>query len=84
MARGGRIELNLALLRLILDLPEHTQIVAVEQSDGERANNVCQLIVSSPFAPVWSEGGELAELRLIYKSAGCCVSELERIEGLDT
>lgn len=83
-ARGGRIELNLALLRLLLDIPEHVCIVAVQQSEDDKAMNVCQLIVSSQFAPIWNEGGELAELRLIYKSAGCCTSELEGIVGLDT
>ena len=84
MARGGRIELNLALLRMVLDLPENVSIVAVQQSDEDRALNVAQLIVSSPYAPEWDEGSELAVLIPIYRAVNCQRTELVRIEGLDT
>jgi hypothetical protein len=84
MARGGRIELNLSLLRMVLDLPENCSIVAVQQSDGDRALNVAQLIVSSPYAPEWEEGADLVVLRPIYRAVNCQRTELVRIEGLDT
>lgn len=83
-ARGGRIELNLALLRLLLDLPSEMRIIEVRQSDDDLAMNVCQLIVSHPYAPIWKEGDELAPLKLYYRAVNCQRSELIRIEGLDT
>jgi hypothetical protein len=82
--RGGRIELNLSLLRMVLDLPENCSIVEIRQSDNDRAMNVAQLIVSSPYAPEWNDGDELAVLRPIYRAVNCQRTELVRIEGLDT
>jgi hypothetical protein len=84
MARGGRIEINLALLRLLMDLPEQMHIVEIRQSDADRGRNVAQLIVSHPLAPAWIEGEDMAEMRPIYRSVNCQKSELVRIEGLDT
>lgn len=83
MARGGRIELNLSLLRMVLDLPEEMSICAVRQSEDDRLLNVCQLIVSHPYAPEWNDN-EPAEMRPIYRAVNCQRTELVRIEGLDT
>lgn len=84
MARGGRIELNLSLLRMLLDLPAEMHIVEVRQTDEDCARNVAQLIVSHPRAPEWEDGGELPMLRPIYRAVNCQRSEVVRIEGLDT
>lgn len=83
-ARAGRIELNMSLVRMLLDLPEGMSVCAVVQSDEDKAMNVCQVIVASAFCPEWTDGALPPLLTLHYREVGCCVSELDRIDGLDT
>ena len=83
-ARGGRIPLNLSLLRMLLDLPEWMRIVEIQQSATDKVLNICHVVVGGQYCPEWKENAELAELRLFYRTVDCGSAKLDRIDGLDT
>ena len=83
-ARGGRIPLNMSLMRMVLGLPAWMNIVEIQQSAADTALNICHVVVGGPYCPVWKPGAELAELRLFYRTVDCGSAVLDRIDGLDT
>ncbi len=82
--RAAQIQIDVDVLRMMLDLPEHLRITEVVQSPDDSVRGTFTVMVVGQWCPEWQADAEPACLSLIFRKVEPYGAELHHIEGLDT
>lgn len=82
--RKAQIKLPIQMLRELLDLPDHLEIVEILQTPLDQAVGQFTIRVAGPFCPTVAPDGALKMLYPVYRLLEAGRAELEEIQGLDT
>jgi hypothetical protein len=82
--RKAQIKLPVTMLRVLLDLPDHLEIVEILETPLDKGAQLFTIRVTGPFCPTVMQDGVLKSLYPIYRVLETGHAELEEIQGLDT